>query len=106
MYDFRKKIGIVNQDVFLFADTIYNNITLWDSSIGFRDVVSAAKRIGVHDFIDSLPGKYDFNVNPEVNFEFEFGLKKVCISAGHVCLTENSDHVLKHAILLVFGEET
>ena len=62
LYDFRKKIGIVNQDVFLFADTIYNNITLWDSSIGFRDVVSAAKRIGVHDFIDSLPGKYDFNV--------------------------------------------
>ena len=53
-----------------------------------------------------MVGKYDFNLNPEVNFEFEFGLKKVCISAGHVCLTENSDHVLKHAILLVFGEET
>ena len=62
LYDFRKNIGIVNQDVFLFADTIYNNITLWDTSIGFHDVISAAKRIGAHNFIESLPGKYDFNV--------------------------------------------
>ncbi|MGB0254585.1 MAG: ATP-binding cassette domain-containing protein [Flavobacteriaceae bacterium] len=58
----RKQIGVVLQDVFLFADSIYNNITLWDTSISEEDVVDAAKKIGVHKFISSLPGGYHFNV--------------------------------------------
>ena len=58
----RKQIGVVLQDVFLFADSIYNNITLWDSSISEDDVIAAAKKIGVHDFISSLPDGYHFNV--------------------------------------------
>lgn len=58
----RKQIGVVLQDVFLFADSIYNNITLWDSSISEEDVITAAKKIGVHKFISSLPGGYHFNV--------------------------------------------
>ncbi len=58
----RKQIGIVLQDVFLFADSIYNNITLWDTSISEDDVIAAAKKIGVHDFISSLPDGYHFNV--------------------------------------------
>lgn len=58
----RKQIGIVLQDVFLFADTILNNITLNDSSITRETVINAAKGIGVHDFIMSLPEGYDYNV--------------------------------------------
>ena len=50
------------QDVFLFADTIFNNITLHDASITRETVLTAAKKIGVHDFIMSLPEGYDFDV--------------------------------------------
>ena len=58
----RKQIGVVLQDVFLFADSIYNNITLWDASITEEEVIAAAKKIGVHSFISSLPDGYHFNV--------------------------------------------
>ncbi|MDV6166849.1 ABC transporter ATP-binding protein [Flavobacterium sp. DG1-102-2] len=58
----RKQIGIVLQDVFLFADTIFNNITLNDPSISRETVIEAAKNIGVHNFIMSLPEGYDYNV--------------------------------------------
>lgn len=58
----RKQIGVVLQDVFLFADSIYNNITLWDTSISEEEVVAAAKKIGVHSFFSSLPDGYHFNV--------------------------------------------
>ncbi|MBD3581441.1 ABC transporter ATP-binding protein [Flavobacterium selenitireducens] len=58
----RKQIAIVLQDVFLFADTILNNITLHNPDISRQDVINAANRIGVHEFIMSLPGGYDYNV--------------------------------------------
>ena len=58
----RKNIGIVLQDVFLFSDTIFNNITLKDDSISLDQVRLAAKQIGVHDFIMSLPNNYYYNV--------------------------------------------
>lgn len=58
----RKQIAVVLQDVFLFADTILNNITLYNPSISREDVINAAKEIGVHEFIMSLPGGYDYNV--------------------------------------------
>ena len=58
----RKQICVVLQDVFLFADSIYNNITLWDASISEDDVIAAAKKIGVHNFISSIPDGYHFNV--------------------------------------------
>lgn len=58
----RKQIAVVLQDVFLFADTIYNNITLYNESITKDDVINAAKTIGVHNFIMSLPNGYDYNV--------------------------------------------
>ena len=59
----RKKIGVILQDVFLFADTIYNNITLFNNEISIKDVEKAAKDLEIHDFIMSLPGGYDFNVS-------------------------------------------
>lgn len=58
----RKQIAVVLQDVFLFADTILNNITLNNPNITREQVVAAAKKIGVHDFIMSLPEGYDYNV--------------------------------------------
>ena len=58
----RGQIAIVLQDVFLFADTILNNITLNNDSITEEDVVNAAKSIGIHEFISSLPGGYHYNV--------------------------------------------
>ena len=58
----RKHIATVLQDVFLFADSIYNNITLRNPDITRQQVVEAAKRIGVHDFLMQLPEGYDYNV--------------------------------------------
>lgn len=58
----REQIGVVLQDVFLFSDTIENNITLGDSSISREKIVEAAKLVGVHDFIMQLPNDYDYNV--------------------------------------------
>lgn len=58
----REQIGVVLQDVFLFSDTIENNITLGDSSISREKIVEAAKLVGVHDFIMQLPNNYEYNV--------------------------------------------
>jgi len=58
----RNQIAIVLQDVFLFSDTILNNITLKNSLITESQVIDAAKKIGIHDFIMNLPGGYHYNV--------------------------------------------
>ncbi|SDX19633.1 ABC transporter ATP-binding protein [Aequorivita viscosa] len=58
----RNQIAVVLQDVFLFADSILNNITLNNPDISKEDVIAAAKEIGVHKFIESLPEGYDYNV--------------------------------------------
>ncbi len=58
----RAKIAVVLQDVFLFADTIANNISLKESSVSNEAIENAAKEIGVHDFIASLPDNYNYNV--------------------------------------------
>lgn len=58
----RQQIAVVLQDVFLFADTILNNITLKNPDISEEEVHYAAKQIGIHDFIMSLPNGYHYNV--------------------------------------------
>ena len=50
------------QDVFLFSDSIFNNITLRDPSVSREQVIESAKAVGAHEFISRLPGGYDFNV--------------------------------------------
>ncbi len=60
--ELRESVGVVLQDVFLFSDTILNNITLHNPTITEEQVVAAAKNIGIHDFISSLPGGYHYNV--------------------------------------------
>ena len=58
----RSQISLVTQDIFLFADSIFNNITLFNPNISIHDVRKAAKEIGIHDFINKLPGGYYYNV--------------------------------------------
>jgi ATP-binding cassette subfamily B protein len=58
----RSQIAVVLQDVFLFSDTIYNNITLNNPSISREKVMAAAELVGAHRFIERLPGGYDYNV--------------------------------------------
>ena len=58
----RKNVAIVLQDVFLFSDTIYNNITLGDPEIDREQVIEAAKAVGAHEFIMRLPNGYDYEV--------------------------------------------
>ena len=58
----REAVGIVLQDVFLFSDSIRNNITFGDKSITDEQIIEAAKKVGAHDFISQLPGQYDYDV--------------------------------------------
>jgi len=58
----RKHIAVVLQDVFLFSDTIYNNITLNNPEINREKVIEAAQLVGALDFIERLPGGFDYNV--------------------------------------------
>ena len=57
--EINKHIGFVLQDVFLFSDTIHNNITLGNQAISREQVIQAAKQIGAHDFIMKIPQDYD-----------------------------------------------
>lgn len=58
----RRQIGMVQQDVFLFSGSIYENITLHNYHISKEQVMDAAKLLGAHTFIMKMPGGYDYNV--------------------------------------------
>ncbi|MBM3452920.1 MAG: ABC transporter ATP-binding protein [Bacteroidetes bacterium] len=58
----RKHIAIVLQDVFLFSDSVHNNITLGDKKFSRDEVIQAAKAVGAHDFIMKLPSNYDYKI--------------------------------------------
>lgn len=60
--ELRKSISVVLQDVFLFSDTVHNNITLGDPAISRAAVIEAARAVGAHDFIERLPQGYDTEV--------------------------------------------
>jgi len=92
----RNKIAIVLQDVFLFADTIYNNITLHNKSISREDVVVAAKKIGIHDFIMTLPNGYDYNVKE----------RGVMLSSGQRQLIAFLRAYVSHPSILILDEAT
>ncbi len=63
----RSNIATVLQDVFLFSDTIANNISLKNNSISREQIVAAAKLVGAHHFISQLPGGYDYQVQERGN---------------------------------------
>ena len=92
----RSRTALVLQDVFLFADTILNNITLWDSSISFESVVSAAKKIGIHNFIISLPNGYNYNVKE----------RGVMLSQGQRQLISFLRAYIKNPSILILDEAT
>jgi len=62
LFTYRRRIAIVLQDVFLFGGSVLENITLRDSEISREEVIRAAKMIGAHEFIEKLPGGYDYKV--------------------------------------------
>lgn len=62
LFALRRRVALVLQDVFLFAGTVLENITLRDETITREQVINAAKMIGAHEFIEKLPGGYDYQV--------------------------------------------
>ncbi len=92
----RSNIGVILQDVFLFADTIHNNVTLFDENISKDDVVNAAKELGIHEFIMSLPENYKFNVQERGN----------TLSAGQKQLIAFMRVLIKNPDILILDEAT
>jgi len=96
LYSLRSNIALVQQEVFLFSDSILNNITLFDLTITEAQVVRAAKDIGVHDFIDSLPNKYHYVV----------GERGVTLSAGQRQLIAFLRVYVRNQKILILDEAT
>jgi ATP-binding cassette subfamily B multidrug efflux pump len=92
----RSKIGIILQDVFLFADTIFNNITLFNENITLEDVEKASKELEIHEFISSLPGGYSFNV----------GERGTTLSAGQKQLIAFLRVLVNNPDILILDEAT
>ena len=96
LYSLRSNIALVLQDDFLFADSLLNNITIWNKTILFDNVVKAAKKIGIPDFIMSLPGGYNYNVKE----------RGVMISQGQRQLISFLRAYLKNPSILILDEAT
>jgi len=92
----RSNIATVLQDVFLFSDTIFNNITLNNPAITMEQVVDAAKKVGAHEFIERLPGGYQYNV-------MERG---ATLSAGQAQLVSFIRALVYNPSILVLDEAT
>ena len=58
----RSQISLVSQDIFLFAESIYNNISLFKKNISKDKIENAAQEIGILEFINKLPGGFNYNV--------------------------------------------
>ena len=96
MDSLRNQISVVLQDVFLFSDTIYNNIVLGDKTISLKEVQEAAKEIGIHEFIMSLPNNYQYNVKE----------RGVMLSAGQRQLIAFLRAYLSKPSILILDEAT
>lgn len=92
----RSNIGVILQDVFLFADTIQNNVTLFDENISKDAVINSAKELGIHEFIMSLPENYNFNVQERGN----------TLSAGQKQLIAFMRVLIKNPDILILDEAT
>jgi ATP-binding cassette, subfamily B, multidrug efflux pump len=92
----RNQIAVVLQEVFLFTDTIHNNITLNNTQISREAVIAAAKKIGVHDFIMSLPNDYEYNVRE----------RGVMLSSGQRQLIAFLRAYLSNPSILILDEAT
>ena len=92
----RSRIATVIQDVFLFTDTIANNISLNNRAITREQIIAAAKDVGAHEFIERLPGGYDYNV-------MERG---ATLSAGQAQLISFIRALVYNPTILVLDEAT
>ena len=92
----RENIALVQQEVFLFSDSILNNITLFDTDITRVKIVEAAKEIGVHNFIETLPNTYDYVV----------GERGVTLSAGQRQLIAFLRVYVRNPKILILDEAT
>jgi len=92
----RSQIATVIQDVFLFTDTIANNISLNNELITREQIIAAAKDVGAHEFIERLPGGYDYNV-------MERG---ATLSAGQAQLISFIRALVYNPAILVLDEAT
>ena len=92
----RKNIALVQQEVFLFSDSILNNITLFDTDITRHKIIEAAKEIGVHRFIETLPNSYDYVV----------GERGVTLSAGQRQLIAFLRVYVRNPKILILDEAT
>ena len=92
----REQIAFVQQEVFLFSDSIFNNITLYDEHISIQKVEEAAKNIGIHRFIKSLPGGYDYSV----------GERGVTLSTGQRQLIAFLRVYVRNPRILILDEAT
>lgn len=92
----RSKIATVIQDVFLFSDTIANNISLNNRDISLNQIIKAAKDVGAHEFIERLPGGYQYNV-------MERG---ATLSAGQAQLISFIRALVYNPAILVLDEAT
>jgi ATP-binding cassette subfamily B multidrug efflux pump len=92
----RSRIATVIQDVFLFSDTIANNISLNNPAITREEIIQAAQDVGAHEFIMRLPGGYDYNV-------MERG---ATLSAGQAQLISFIRALVYNPAILVLDEAT
>ncbi len=92
----RKNIALIQQEVFLFSDSILNNITLFDTTVSRETIIAAAKKIGVDEFINSLPGNYDYVV----------GERGVTLSAGQRQLIAFLRVYVRDPKILILDEAT
>ena len=92
----RENIALVQQEVFLFSDSILNNITLFDADITRVKIIEAAKEIGVHNFIKTLPKTYDYVV----------GERGVTLSAGQRQLIAFLRVYVRNPKILILDEAT
>jgi len=92
----RENIALVQQEVFLFSDSILNNITLFDTDITRKKIIQSAKEIGVHNFIETLPNTYDYVV----------GERGVTLSAGQRQLIAFLRVYVRNPKILILDEAT
>ena len=92
----RENISLINQDVFLFSESIFNNVGLYDHNISKQMIIDGAKEIGLHEFINSLPSAY----------EYVIGERGINLSVGQRQLIAFLRVYVRNSKILILDEAT